>query len=93
MPSSSDRRNILYYCGGFNRVGGVEAFAAELILSMPDELAERSVAVWREAVRNLPLLSAIRARSDHFARSPIRHGCRWSVPDWVLLPMGKRLAA
>jgi glycosyltransferase involved in cell wall biosynthesis len=86
-------RNILYYCGGFNRVGGVEAFAAELIAAMPDELAERSVAVWSEPVRKLPQLQAIRSVADRFRRSPIRWGCRWGVPDWVLLPMGERLAA
>jgi glycosyltransferase involved in cell wall biosynthesis len=93
MSNSSGRRNILYYLGGFNPVGGVEVFASELIQAMPDDLAERSVAVWSGPVGQLPLLTAIRSVADRFRRTPIRWGCRWAIPDRMLLPMGLRLAA
>jgi glycosyltransferase involved in cell wall biosynthesis len=92
MPETGRRKRILYYCGGFHYIGGVESFAAELITSVPDDLADRWVAAWSRPVKSVPLLAGVRAKSQRFERTFLRWGCRWAWPDKLLLRYAWRMA-
>jgi glycosyltransferase involved in cell wall biosynthesis len=85
MSETNGRKNILYYCGGFHYIGGVETFVASLVLSVPDELGERWIAAWSGPLNKAQLLDASIKRSQRFARTSFRWGCRWAWPDKILL--------
>ncbi|HEX4053926.1 MAG TPA: glycosyltransferase [Tepidisphaeraceae bacterium] len=85
-------KNILFYCGGFQPVGGVESFTIDLINSLPREMASVSVAWWGKPLAEIPDLAPIKARAAEFHRSFFRWGCRWALPDRLLLPAGSAMA-
>jgi glycosyltransferase involved in cell wall biosynthesis len=86
------RKNILFYCGGFQPVGGVESFTIDLIDCLPREMADISLVMWGKPLSEIPGLGPIKRRASEFRRSFVRWGCRWNVPDRVLLPVGLRMA-
>ncbi len=90
MPG--ERKNILFYCGGFQPVGGVESFTIDLINCLPPDMADISLALWGKPLREIPNLMPIKASAAEFHRSFFRWGCRWNLPDHLLLPAGLRMA-
>ncbi len=89
MPGK--RKNILFYCGVFAPVGGVESFTIDLINCLPRDMADISVALWSKPLREIPGLGPIKAYATEFRRSFFRWGCRWALPDRLLLPVGLRM--
>jgi glycosyltransferase involved in cell wall biosynthesis len=90
MPTG--RKNILFYCGGFQPVGGVESFTIDLINCLPRDMADISLALWSKPLREIPNLATIKIVAAEFHRSFFRWGCRWALPDRLLLPAGLRMA-
>src|SRR5579862_7086301 len=91
MAESHQAKKILYYCGGFHHIGGVESFVAELITSVPDDLGERWVAAWSGPIRRIPILMAVKEKSRRFLRTSFRWGCRFAWPDKVLLRQAREM--
>jgi glycosyltransferase involved in cell wall biosynthesis len=85
------RKNILFYCGVFSPVGGVESFTIDLISCLPREMADASVVLCGKPLSEIPDLAPIKAHATEFRRSFFRWGCRWALPDRLLLPVGLRM--
>ena len=78
-----------FYVGGFEAVGGIEAFLFDLLTSLPPGSADRSMFVW---AKNLPEFSAIERAGTRVFRTPLRSGCRFGLPDALLFARhGRRL--
>jgi glycosyltransferase involved in cell wall biosynthesis len=61
-------------------------------MALPKELGRLSVASWGRPLRELPLLREIAGRGVRLFHLPFRRGCRWNIPDLLLLPVARRMA-
>jgi glycosyltransferase involved in cell wall biosynthesis len=55
-------------------------------------MADVSVVLWGKPLSEIPGLAPIKAYATEFRRSFFRWGCRWALPDRLLLPVGTRMA-
>jgi glycosyltransferase involved in cell wall biosynthesis len=77
--------NILFYCGGFAPLGGIETFCKNLLNLLQTRGHHCSLVCWGQ---RSPLLQTIEQTNVTVMRSPWRWGCQWNLPDWFLLPIG-----
>lgn len=76
---------ILFYFGGFARVGGIETFCKNLLCYLQRKNYSCSLVCWGQ---ESPLLQHIEQSKIKVLRTPWRWGCRWKIPDWLLLFIG-----
>jgi glycosyltransferase involved in cell wall biosynthesis len=76
------------YLGGFAKVGGIEAFARDFLLAIASAYPERELVIWGGRGPDHPLLNEIAGSGATVTRSPWRWGCRWNLPDFLLIPAG-----
>ncbi|WP_238360697.1 glycosyltransferase [Iningainema tapete] len=81
----SKRMKILFYCGGFAPVGGVETFCKNLLTHLKTKHHNCTLLCWGQ---KSPLLKSTQDIGVTIVRNPWRWGCIWNVPDWLLLPTG-----
>ena len=73
---------IAFYIGGFEAIGGIESCFADLLTAFDGAAIDRSLFVWAD---DLPQLRALAASGARVHRTALRAGCRWDLPDWLLL--------
>jgi glycosyltransferase involved in cell wall biosynthesis/GT2 family glycosyltransferase len=78
------------YLGGFARVGGIEAFARDFLLGIASAWPERELVIWGRSRRANALLEEVAHSGAKIYGTPWRWGCSWNLPDYVLLPSGRR---
>jgi len=71
----------VFYVGGFEAIGGIEAFLFDLLTSLSPHGTERSMLVW---ANDLPALHGIEQAGTEVLRTPLRWGCRFGLPDRLL---------
>ncbi|MBW4545026.1 MAG: glycosyltransferase [Symplocastrum torsivum CPER-KK1] len=76
---------ILFYFGGFAPVGGIETFGKNLLSHLQSRDHSCTLLCWGQMS---PLLESIKQATVPILRSPWRWGCRFNLPDWVLLLIG-----
>ncbi len=76
---------VLFYFGGFAPLGGIETFCKNLLSYLQDKGFTCTLLCWGQ---NVSLLQHIYQAQVQIFRSPWRWGCRWNIPDWILLPVG-----
>jgi glycosyltransferase involved in cell wall biosynthesis len=79
---------ILFYFGGFAPVGGIETFCYNLLSHLQIENFQCSLLCWG---RQSELLTLLQHSGTKIMCNPWRWGCRWDLPDWMLLPKGCQL--
>lgn len=77
--------NILFYFGGFAPIGGIETFCKNLLLYLQAKNYNCRLVCWGN---NSSLLQSIEQARVKIIRSYWQWGCRWNLPDWLLLPLG-----
>lgn len=80
-----DEMKILFYCGGFAPIGGIETLAKNLLSYLKAKHHSCTLLCWGQ---KSPLFKSIQEVRVTTIRSPWRWGCKWNVPDWILLPTG-----
>ncbi|MEP7007861.1 MAG: glycosyltransferase family 4 protein [Sphingomonas bacterium] len=79
----------VFYVGGFEAIGGIEAFLFDLLTNMPAGGTKRTMLVWADDV---PALRGIERAGTEVLRTSLRWGCRLGLPDRLLFArFGKRL--
>jgi glycosyltransferase involved in cell wall biosynthesis len=81
-------RPIVMYLGGFAKVGGIEAFARDFLLAIAPAYPARELVMWGGQDKDHRLLNDIVESGVRVERSSWRWGCRWNLPDFVLVPQG-----
>ncbi|MEA5503152.1 glycosyltransferase [Halotia wernerae UHCC 0503] len=76
---------ILFYFGGFAPIGGIETFCKNLLCYLQSHNYDCQLVCWGQ---NSHLLQYIEQAKVKIVRNPWQWGCRWNVPDWLLLPLG-----
>ena len=71
----------VFYVGGFEAIGGIEAFLFDLLTNLPTHGTKRSMLVW---ANDLPALHGIAQAGTEVLRTPVRWGCRFGLPDRLL---------
>jgi glycosyltransferase involved in cell wall biosynthesis len=81
-------KSLVFYIGGFAPTGGIETFTSDLLRSLRGTDFDLQLVVWGLGTSGNALLQAIEGDYVTVRRSFWRWGCRWNVPDYVLLPLG-----
>ncbi len=85
MADSTDTvrppERVVFHVGGFEAVGGIEAFLFDLLTNLPAGRDDRSLMVWAES---LPEFREIERAGTKVLRTPLRAGCRFDLPDILL---------
>lgn len=68
------------YVGGYEAIGGIEAFLYDLLATLPHD-KERALFVWAQ---DLPALRALERDGIRVWRTALRLGCSLGLPDAVL---------
>lgn len=76
---------ILFYFSGFAPIGGIETFAKNLLCYLQSKNFDCRLVCWGQ---QSPLLQSIEQAKVKITRTSWRWGCRWGVPEWLLLPIG-----
>jgi len=76
---------ILFYFGGFAPIGGIETFCKNLLSYLQARGDDCTLLCWG---KKSPLLQFIHQAKVQIIHSPWHWGCRWNLPDWLLLPIG-----
>ncbi|MFN6572155.1 glycosyltransferase [Dendronalium sp. ChiSLP03b] len=76
---------ILFYFGGFAAIGGIETFCKNLLCYLQNHNYDCQLVCWGP---NSSLLQSIEQAKVKIVRNPWQWGCRWNLPDWLLLPLG-----
>jgi len=71
----------VFYVGGFEAIGGIEAFLFDLLTNLSAHGTRRSMLVWAD---DLPALHGIARAGTEVLRTPLRWGCRFGLPDGLL---------
>lgn len=78
-------KSILFYFGGFASVGGIETFGKNLLSYLQSQGYRCTLLCWGQTS---PLLQVLRNAKVQIFQSPWRWGCKWNLPDWILLTIG-----
>ena len=73
-------KRTVFYVGGFEAVGGIEAFLFDLLTTLPKDGA-RAMLVW---AKDLPEFREIERAGTTVLRTRLRMGCRFGLPDRLL---------
>jgi glycosyltransferase involved in cell wall biosynthesis len=76
---------LLFYFGGFAKVGGIETFCKNLLCYLRSKYYDCELICWGESS---PLLEFIEQAGVKVTRNSWQWGCRWNLPDWLLLILG-----
>jgi glycosyltransferase involved in cell wall biosynthesis len=76
---------IVFYFGGFAPIGGIETFAKNLLCYLQTKKFDCRLVCWGQ---NSSLLQSIKQAKIKIIRTSWRWGCRWYLPEWLLLPIG-----
>jgi glycosyltransferase involved in cell wall biosynthesis len=76
---------ILFYFGGFAPIGGIETFCKNLLSYLQARGYDCTLLCWG---KKSPLLQFIHQAKIQIIHSPWQWGCRWNLPDWMLLSIG-----
>jgi glycosyltransferase involved in cell wall biosynthesis len=76
---------VLFYFGGFAPVGGIETFCKNLLCYLQANQWSCQLVCWGQ---NSSLLNLLQQAGIRVIRIPFRWGCRWHLPDWLLLSQG-----
>ncbi|GJD16224.1 hypothetical protein RIVM261_011800 [Rivularia sp. IAM M-261] len=76
---------ILFYFGGFAPIGGIETFCKNLLFYLEAKNYSCRLVCWGPVS---PLLQSLKQAKVKIVRSFWQWGCRWNLPDWLLLPFG-----
>lgn len=79
------KNKILFYFGGFAPLGGIETFGKNLLSYLQLKDYDCRLLCWGQSS---PLLQSTKEAKVQIIRSPWRWGCKWNLPDWMLLPIG-----
>ncbi len=82
--------NILFYFGGFSPIGGIETSGRNLLLELKRRGLKAALVCWGARTA---LLAQLASAGITIVRMPWRWGCRFHVPDWLMLPMSIGLIA
>jgi glycosyltransferase involved in cell wall biosynthesis len=74
---------VAFLNGVFARIGGIEEFTQDLALELLHKDVE--VCIVCASLKN-PTLDRLKEAGAKVRRVPVYHGCRWNIPDHVLLP-------
>lgn len=77
--------SLLFYCGGFAQIGGIETFCKNLLSHLQVKGYCCTLLCWGG---KSSLIGILRSLGVKIIRSPWRWGCKWNFPDWLLLPIG-----
>ncbi|NWF61051.1 MAG: glycosyltransferase [Fischerella sp.] len=75
---------ILFYFGGFVPVGGIETFCKNLLCYLQARNYDCRLVCWGP---ESALLQRIEDAKVKIVRIFWQWGCRWNIPDWLLLPI------
>ncbi len=86
--------SVTFAHGGFAKVGGIETFTADLALALSARGVQTELVCWTGRGKNEnPILRKLSRSDVKIFRTDWRWGCRWEVPDNVMvLHQWKRLA-
>lgn len=91
MADSTDTarqpERVVFHVGGFEAVGGIEAFLFDLLTNLPAGRDERSMLVW---ALDLPEFRDIERAGTKVLRTSLRAGCRFGLPDMLLYARHRR---
>jgi glycosyltransferase involved in cell wall biosynthesis len=79
--------NLLFYFGGFAPVGGIETSSRNLLCELKRRNFRPTLVCWGSSSH---LLEELKTQGITIKRSFWRWGCRFNIPDWVLLPLAMR---
>lgn len=83
-------QRVAFQVGGFEAVGGIEAFLFDLLTNLPIGRDERSMLVWANDLREF---HDIERAGTRVFRTPLRKGCKFGLPDALLYARhGRQLA-
>jgi glycosyltransferase involved in cell wall biosynthesis len=85
MNNHSHKNQVLFYMGGFSPTGGIETFCKNLLSYFQLNGYSSQLVCWGILS---PLISALKEQSIVVRRNFWRWGCKWNLPDWLLLPIG-----
>ena len=87
MQNSTTKQGqrVLIWMGGFAPIGGIETFVADLGQAAIKAGFQVDMLAWDRRSEFLP---PVRAAGVRLYNSPWRWGCRWAIPDWLVLPLG-----
>lgn len=82
-------RGITFVQGGFAKVGGIEAFAADLLFALRSREVQAELICWSSngSTAN-PALVVLSKSGIRLTRSSWRWGCRWGWPDKAMVLQG-----
>ena len=83
--NQSKKHKVLFYFGGFAPTGGIETFCRNLLSYLESHQHLCELVCWGKSSE---LLKAIEKRNIKLTHSFWRWGCKWNLPDWLLLPIG-----
>ena len=78
--------HLLFFFGGFADVGGIESFASDLLHAIRERFTRISLLCY--AKPNNPLIEQLRTVEISIRNSTWRWGCKWSIPELVLIVLG-----
>jgi glycosyltransferase involved in cell wall biosynthesis len=79
--------SLLFYFGGFSPVGGIETFSYNLLTHIQNHGYSCKLLCWGKLS---PLLKKLKQTNVQLVRYVWRWGCKWQLPDWLLLPFGQK---
>ncbi|MEA5570391.1 glycosyltransferase [Calothrix sp. UHCC 0171] len=85
LKATNNNSKVLFYCGGFAPVGGIETFGKNLLIYLQSKGFDCTLLCWGQFS---PLLEVIQQEQVKIVRIPWRWGCNLNLPDWILLPWG-----
>ena len=85
MNNLRKQNQVLFYFGGFAPVGGIETFCSNLLSYLQLNHYSCHLLCWGQTS---PLISLLENNKVKVTRSFWRWGCKWNLPDFLLLPLG-----
>jgi glycosyltransferase involved in cell wall biosynthesis len=76
---------ILFYFGGFAPIGGIETFCKNLLCYLETKKYDCRLVCWGQ---KSSMIQKMEKSNIKIIRSPWQWGCKWNLPDWLLLPLG-----
>ena len=79
-------RGVTFVQGGFARVGGIETFAADLLLALRARKLQAEFVCWSGSGQSdIPALRDLANSGVKISLSRLQHGCRWGWPDKAMV--------
>jgi len=80
------KQGVTFLHGGFAKVGGIETFTTDLVLALNARQVQPEVICWSGRGKNEnPALRKLAENGVKISRTDWRWGCRWGLPDRLLV--------